>query len=144
MDIEEYVTQSQLSGKILRWMARKNMINNPLRETDLTGLHLLEKVWGKSEVLRAQLSKYSKERRLHLLTSPDFDTKWERYAYARFCNLKNGHRLPMKQLIDEIEVTYGFALKKVHIKSLYKIRQKAYNKRKEFVKSKKNEDLNNE
>ncbi len=135
MDIEEYAKQSLLSRKFLNWMVRKEIIQTPLSESDLLGLGMLEKTWGKSEVIRAQLIKYPKERRLQLLTSPDFDTKWERYAYSRFRNLKNGHRLPMKQLIDEVEVTYGFTLNTLHIKKLYKVRQKAYNKRKESVKN---------
>lgn len=135
MDIEEYARQSQLSRKILRWMVRKKVINNPLTEDEIMGLELLEKVWGKSEIIRGQLAKYSKERRLQLLTSPDFDTKWERYAYSRFSNLERGARLAMKQLINELELTFGFVFERPHIKKLYKVRQKAYNKRKTLVKS---------
>lgn len=137
MDIEEYAKQSVLSLKILRWMTRKKIIQNPLSERELNRLEILEKTWGRSELLRAQLSKFPKDRRLRLLTSPDFETKWERYAYSRFCNLEPGRRLPMKKLIDEIELTYGFVLDRWQIKKLYKVRQKVYNKRKESVKSNK-------
>ena len=135
MDIEEYAKGSLLPRKILRWMVRKEIITNPLNEEHLNGLRLLEKTWGKSELIRGQISKLSKERRLQLLTSPDFETKWERYAYSRFNNLGKGKRLPMKQLISELEMTFGFTLEQPHIKRLYKIREKVYNKRKTVVKS---------
>lgn len=135
MDIDEYARRSHLSRRILRWMVRKKVIGNPLTQEDLLGLELLEKVWGKSEIIRSQLIKYSKQRRLQLLTTPDFDSKWERYAYSRFCNLENGVRLPMKQLINELEMTFGFILERPHIRRLYKVRQKVYNRRKAVVKS---------
>lgn len=35
----------------------------------------------------------------------------------------------MDQLMDEIAITFGFALKAVHIKRLYQVRQKAYYQR---------------
>lgn len=134
MDIDEYAKRSQLSRKILRWMVRKKVIGNPLGQEELLGLDLLEKIWGKSEIIRGQLTKYSKERRLQLLTMPDFESKWERYAYSRFCNLADGARLPMKQLINELEMTFGFILERPHIKRLYKVRQKVYNRRKSLAK----------
>ncbi|SHO52050.1 hypothetical protein [Desulfopila aestuarii] len=135
MDIEEFARTSRLTRKILRWMVRKKVVENPLTEEDLAGLRLLEKIWGKSEMIRLQLAKYSKARRLQLLTSPDFETKWERYAYTRFSNLESGVRLPMKQLINELELTFGFIFTRPHIKRLYKVKQKVYNKRKAIAKS---------
>lgn len=130
MDINVYAKQSHISRKVLRWMARNELIHDPLSEQDLLGLALLEKVWGRTEIVRGQISKYSKTRRAQLLTSPDLDTKWERYAYSRFCNLEKGCRLPMKRLVHELELTFGFILQRAHIKKLYKVRQRVYNRRK--------------
>lgn len=134
MDIEEYAKQSRLSRKVLFWMVTKEMIHNPLRTGDLAGLELMEKVWAKHEIIRAMLSNYPKERRLRLLENSQFKTKWERYAYGRFRNLKPGNRVLMKNLIDEIQTTFCFTLKHHHIKRLYKVREKAYNHKKESKK----------
>lgn len=130
MDIIEYAKQSQLSCKILRWMVAKEVIHNPLFESDIVGLQLLEKIWSRQEVIRSQLTKYSMERRLRLLENSQFETKWERYAYGRFRNLGESKRLPMKQLISEIKTTFGFNPGYKEVKRLYKVREKAYNKRK--------------
>lgn len=130
MDINRYMKASRLPLKILLWMVKKKIIHNPLTDEDLTGLRLLEKVWWKSEILRAQLLKYSKKDRQALIETADIPTKWERYAYSRFINLATGEKLPMKKLIGEIEMTYDFALKTPHVRRLYKLRQRVYNRRK--------------
>ncbi len=135
MNIEIYAEQSVLSRKILRWMVKNEMIQNPLSEDNLLGLKLLETTWCKREILRSQLRQFSKKRRLHLIDSADFETKWERYAFSRFNNLEDGERLTLKKLVDEIEITFGFTLKQVHKKRLYKVRQRSYNKRKTLVKT---------
>ncbi len=135
MDLEEYVLTSRLSRKILNWMVGKKMIGDPLSGDDLKGLQLLEKTWGRQEILRSQLSRYPRKRRLRLLESADFATKWERYAFSRFCNLPPGEKLAMKRLCSEIEITFGFQLQYPHIRRLYKVREKAYNRRKRLVKN---------
>ncbi|MCP3891363.1 MAG: hypothetical protein GY702_21230 [Desulfobulbaceae bacterium] len=137
MDIETYAKQSVLSRKILRWMVKNEMIENPLSQKDLWGLRLLEKTWCKREILRSQLRHFSRKRRLHLIDSADFETKWERYAFSRFNNLEEGKRLTLKKLVDEIEITFGFILNHAHKARLYKVRQRVYNKRKMSVKSSK-------
>ncbi|MBM9514058.1 hypothetical protein [Desulfogranum marinum] len=143
MDITEYAKQSQLSRKILRWMVNKEVIHNPLRQGDISNLKFLEKVWAKQEFIRGQLSKYSKARRLRLLENSAFETKWERYAYGRFCNLDKGKRLSMKQLASEIESTFGFTPGYHEIRNLYKVREKAYNKRKAISKKQHESELRN-
>lgn len=135
MDIETYASQSALSHKILRWMVKNQMIESPLSGDDLLGLRLLEKTWCKREILRSQLRQFSRKRRLHLIDSADFETKWERYAFSRFNNLEEGKRLSLKKLFDEIEITFGFTLNQAHKACLYRVRQRAYNKRKMLVKT---------
>lgn len=143
MDIAEYAKQSPFSRKILRWMVNKEIIQNPLRERDISGLKFLEKVWGKHEAIRSQLSSYSKGRRLRLLENSAFETKWERYAYGRFRNLDKGQRLSMKQLTSEIESTFGFTPGYKEVKQLYKVREKVYNKRKDLRKKQHEDELIN-
>lgn len=129
MDIETYARQSVLSLKILRWMVVNEMIGNPLSGNDFCGLQLLEKTWCKREILRSQLRQFSKKRRQQLINSADFETKWERYAYSRLSNLTKGERLPMKKLIDEVEITFNFTLNHTHKSCLYKVRRRVYNDR---------------
>ena len=130
MDINLYARNSRLPRKILLWMVRKEYIRNPLLEEDIIGLRLLEKVWWKSEILRSQLMKYSRKDRKALIETADLPTKWERYAYSRFNNLKRGEKLSMKKLIKEIEMTYDFTLDRSHVRQLYRVRQRIYNRRK--------------
>lgn len=129
MHILQYAATSALPLKTLNWMVQNQFIHNPLSAEDLTGLQLLEKVWGKREILRTQLAGFSRNRRLKLIDSADLPTKWERYAMSRLQNLQPGNQLPMERLINEIELTFDFILKASHIKRLYQIRRKVYNRR---------------
>lgn len=135
MNIEMYAEQSPLTRKILRWMVQEGMITDPLSEADLTGLQLIERTWGRREILRAQLSRLSKTRRRQLINSADLETKWERYAYSRFSNLNKGERLTLKKLFDEIEITFGFKLKPAHKARIYNVRRRVYNERNKSLKS---------
>jgi len=129
MKIPEYAKISPLPLKTLNWMARERIVHDPLRESDIIGLKMLEQVWRKREILRIQLAGFSKKRRLKLIETADVATKWERYAFSRFQNITPGKRLLMERVIDEIELTFGFVLKPSHIKKLYLIRKKVYNLR---------------
>jgi len=130
MEIKEYALQSKLSLKILRWMVVEKIINDPLDEFDLLGLELLEKVWMRRDYLRAQLSQFSLKKRKEFLEKADLKTKWERYAFSRYRNLKEGEKISMKQLINEIEMTFNFELDHWNTKRLYQVREKVYNQRK--------------
>ena len=129
MKPHEYVMQSKIPLKTLYWMVDNRVISNPLTDEDLQCLEFLEKIWGRHEILRAQIARISKKRREALISTADLATKWERYAFSRFRNLPPGKKLSMDQLMDEIEVTFGFALKAPHIKRLYQVRRKAYYQR---------------
>lgn len=129
MDIKHYARQSRLPLKILRWMVAEKMIHDPLQEEDQPGLKLLEKVWMRRDYLRPQLSQFSQKNRQKFLEKVDLKTKWERYAFARFRNLADGEKIQMKQLVDEIEMTFNFTLNRWQIKQLYRVRQKVYDLR---------------
>jgi hypothetical protein len=129
MEIPKYAKTSLLPLKTLYWMLKQQIIHNPLTDKDLNGLRILEQVWGKREILRTQLAIFSKRRRLKLIETADIATKWERYAFSRFQNNQSKKRLSIEQVINEIELTYGFVLKTSHIKKIYKIRRKIYNQR---------------
>lgn len=129
MEIPSYAKASRLPLKTLHWMVSRKIIHNPLTEEDLLGLKMLEQLWGDREILRTQLATFSRTRRLALINTAGIATKWERYAFSRFQNLQPGKRLGMSQVIDEIELTFGFVLNPSHISKLYQVRRKAYNRR---------------
>jgi len=129
MEIKNYAKDSRLPLKTLYWMVSRKIIHNPLTEEDVIGLKILEKLWGNREILRTQLARFSRKRRLALINTADIATKWERYAFSRFQNIQPGKKLAMNQVIDEIELTFGFVLQASHIKKLYQIRRKTYNRR---------------
>ncbi len=125
MNITEYAKNSSIPKRILRYLNREGIIADPLRREDLIGLQYLEKVWGKREVLRAQLNRLSLKARLSFLRTADLPTKWERYAYSRFHNYTPGKKLAMETVVEEIQTTFGFILNKQQKKCLYKIRNRA-------------------
>ena len=129
MDIKNYAKTSPLPLRTLYWMVSRKFISNPLTKTDLIGLRLLENLWGKRELLRTQLAQFSNKRRKRLTRTAELETKWERYAFSRFHNNPPGSKLPMKQVVSEIEITFGFLLQPHHVRKLYRIRRKVYNQR---------------
>lgn len=129
MDIKTYANQSRLPLNALLWMVKKNVINDPLTDSDYLGLKILEQIWGSSELLRSQIKKFSKADRKRLIETCEFETKWEAYAHTRFNDTAFGERLTMKQLVSEIELNYEFSLDFFQKQKLYKIREKVYNQR---------------
>lgn len=125
MTIREFAKDSRISKGVLLYMNREGIIQDPLCQEDLIGLHLLEKIWGRKEVLRPQLTKLSMKARLSFIRTADLPTKWERYAYSRFRNQEEGKILAMQTVVEEIEITFGFSLSSQHVKRLYKIRNRA-------------------
>ena len=125
MTIREFARDSRIPKGVLLYMNREGIIQNPLCQEDLIGLHLLEKIWGRKEVLRPQLTKLSMKARLSFIRTADLPTKWERYAYSRFRNQEDGKILAMQTVVEEIEITFGFSLSSQHVKRLYKIRNRA-------------------
>jgi len=123
--IVEYATTSQIPLRILRLLCRKGIIQDPLSREDMLGLQLLEKVWGRKEVLRPQLSRLSMKARLSFIRTADLPSKWERYAYSRFRNQEPGKKLAMQAVIEEIETTFWFRLNNRQRKRLYLIRNRA-------------------
>ena len=125
MTITEFAKDSRIPKRVLLFLNREGIIQDPLCPEDLIGMQLLEKIWGRKEVLRPQLSKLSMKARLSFIRTADLPTKWERYAYSRFRNQDQGKKLAMQTVIEEIEITFGFQLNKQHTKRLYKIRNRA-------------------
>lgn len=123
--LAEYARQSRIPAKVLHYLKRQGFIADPLDDQDLLGLALLERVWGKREVLRPQLAKLSRSDRQRFLETADLPSKWERYAYSRFRNQAPGKKLPMRVVIEEIEITFGFRPEPDAITRLHRARNRA-------------------
>jgi hypothetical protein len=124
MHIAEYAKSSPIPKRILRYMNRIDLIEDPLLADEIIALQFLSQIWGNREVIRAQLNRLSMKSRLNFLKTAHIPTRWERYAYSRFSNLESGKALPMETLIEEIQTTFCFLLNKQHISRLYKIRNR--------------------
>ena len=125
VSITSYAQNSIIPAKVFRQLKDKGFIHDPLTPDDLIGLQLLEKVWGKREVLRPQLVRFSMADRRRFIETADLPTKWERYAYSRFRNQKTGQILPMKTMVEEIENVFGFTPDGSHMDRLHKVRNRA-------------------
>ncbi|MBU0908430.1 MAG: hypothetical protein KKA54_01485 [Proteobacteria bacterium] len=123
--ITEFAKDSIIPKKVLRYLNRAGIIQDPLCAEDRIGLQFLEKVWSKKEVLRPQFTKLSMKARLSFIRTADLPTKWERYAYTRFRNQEEGKSLAMQTVVEEIGITFGFSLNNQQIERLYKIRNRA-------------------
>ena len=88
--IAEYARQSPIPKKVLLLLNRENLIQDPLSDEDQIGLHLLEKVWGRKDVLRPQLNRMSMRTRISFVRTATLNSKWERYAYSRFSTRSRG------------------------------------------------------
>ena len=124
LSITQYAALSPIPRRTLAYMNREGIIHEPLNPADRIGLEFLEKVWGKKEVLRPQLSRLSKKARTSFISTADLATRWERYACSRFQNQEPGKKLAMQTVIEEIEITFRFRLNKKQINRLYKIRNR--------------------
>ena len=123
--LANFARQSPIPRKVLLYLHRQLLIQDPLSREDLLGLRLLEQVWGNKEILRSQLSRMSKKSRLPFLLTAHLDSKWERYAYSRFYNSKPGVRLSVRLVVDEIQTTFRFQLTKAQLRRVLTIRNRA-------------------
>ncbi len=142
MNVTEFAKTSPLPKRVLLYLQREGVITDPLSADDLTALHFLERIWGKKELLRAQLSSLSLKARLSFLRTADLPTKWERYASSRCYNLAPGKKLEMTMLIEEIQTTFSFVLSRQQIRRLYTIRNRVQVARhREKIRTKKEQKL---
>lgn len=123
--IVEYAQHSPIPRKVLLFLQREGIVQDPLNREDQIGLRLLEKVWGNKTVLRSQLSRMSLKVRESFVRTVSLNSKWERYAYSRFFNQEPGSRLSVQKVIDEIQTTFRFKPTKNQVNRIQKIRNQA-------------------
>jgi len=123
--LADFARHSPIPRKVLLYLHRQHLIQDPLSRDDLMGLRLLEQVWGNKEILRPQLNRMSLRTRESFLRTVRLDTKWERYAYSRFYNSKPGTRLSVRLVVDEIQTTFRFQLTRQQLRRVMTIRNRA-------------------
>ena len=123
--LTDFARQSLIPRKVLFYLHRQQLIQDPLSRDDLLGLRLLEQVWGNKEIMRPQLNRMSLQTRQSFLRTVSLNTKWERYAYSRFYNGKPGARLSVRLVVDEIQTTFRFQLTKAQLRRVLTIRNRA-------------------
>ncbi len=141
MNVSEFAKISALPKRVLVYLRREGVIEDPLSSDNVICLQFLEQIWGKKELLRAQLSRLPLKARLSFLRTAELPTKWERYASSRYYNLAPGKKLEMAMLIEEIQTTFCFVLSKQQIRRLYRIRNRVQVARhREKIRAKKERD----
>jgi len=141
MNVGEFAKISALPKRVLVYLRREGVIQDPLSSDNVICLQFLEQIWGKKELLRAQLSRLPLKARLSFLRTAELPTKWERYASSRYHNLAPGKKLEMAMLIEEIQTTFCFVLSKQQIRRLYRIRNRVQVARhREKIRAKKERD----
>ena len=123
--LDDFARQSAIPRKVLLYLHRQQLIQDPPSRDDLLGLRLLEQVWGNKEILRPQLNRMSLQTRQSFLRTVSLNSKWERYAYSRFYNSKPGVRLAVRLVVDEIQTTFRFQLTKAQLRRVLTIRNRA-------------------
>jgi hypothetical protein len=139
--ITDYACQSPIPRTILLLMERKEIIQDPLTQEDLIGLHILEQIWGNRAVLRAQLNRMSLHTRKRFIRTVALNSKWERYAYSRYFNQEPERRLSLMQVVEEIQITFRFEMTRKQINRIRKIRTQAQVARHREKKKKERDDL---
>ena len=124
--IAEYARQSPIPKKVLLLLNRENLIQDPLSQEDRIGLHLLEKVWGRKDVLRPQLNRMSMRTRISFVRTATLNSKWARYAYSRFFNQEPGTGLSLETVVEEIQATFRFRLSKRQINRVKTLRHQVW------------------
>ena len=124
ISLSTYANRTSIPKRVLHYLHREGIIQDPLCPRDHISLQFLEQIWGKREILRAQLSHLSLKDRFSFIRTADLPSKWERYASSRYFNLASGQKLEMQTLIEEIQTTFCFVLTRQQINRLYKIRNR--------------------
>ena len=122
----EFAKHSPIPKKVLLLLNREGLIQDPLAQVDQIGLHLLEKLWGRKDVLRPQLNRMSMKARVSFLRTATLNSKWERYAYSRFYNQETGSGLSLATVIEEIQTTFRFRLSKQQFNRVKTLRHQAW------------------
>ena len=122
----EFAKHSPIPKKVLLLLNREGLIQDPLAQVDQIGLHLLEKLWGRKDVLRPQLNRMSMKARGSFLQTVTLNSKWERYAYSRFYNQETGSSLSLATVIEEIQTTFRFHLSKQQLNRVKTLRHQVW------------------
>jgi hypothetical protein len=122
--------------KHINFFIKRKVINYPIKEKDLEILDAIHKIWGTKEVVRFNLSFFSKGVREEIYRQVVLkcETKLDIWLYSRMKNkMEHGQKLDVKELIDEVVRVFKLKKDKKHLDALkqriIKIRYRLYYER---------------
>lgn len=115
----------RLPRRLLTLLQRDGIIGERLSNEEIKGLAILEAMWGREVYAREFARPLRPARRKAMLFTVDLD-RTDRYILRCFLNLKDGERLPVKEVINRVQKYLGF---KVAPDKVRRARQIAYDLR---------------
>lgn len=137
LTFDEICKICKLPKNIVRKIQKEGHIGYPITSADFDSLKFLGKLYAKTWLVKAMLSKFGKKDRERLITRPELN-RWERWAYSRWINaeieygtgdrmLTPEHRIHIGWLMDQIEEIFKVPKCENTRKRLLQIRKMAFN-----------------
>jgi hypothetical protein len=107
--------------KHVNYFIKKKVISYPIGERDLEVLAAIHKIWGTRELIRFNLSYFSKKRRAELLREAldGCETKFDLWLYTRIKKMKErGERVYVSRLIEEAHQIWKLKKSKKNLEAL--------------------------
>jgi hypothetical protein len=126
----------KFKAKHINYFIKRGVILYPISERDLEVLAAIHKVWGTREVVRFNLSYFSKRRKLELLRTVlnGCETKLESWLYTRMKGkMERGERVYIYDIVREAVNVFKLKKDKKILERLKKkarqLRKKIYNEK---------------
>jgi hypothetical protein len=90
--------------KHIRYFIGRGVISYPIRERDLEVLSAIYRIWGTKEVVRLNLSYFSKRRKIEILREAlsGCETRFEVWLYTRVKEMvERGERVYVDEVVNE-------------------------------------------
>ena len=116
-------------ARIIRYLAKRGLIADPLDQRSLVSLVFLEKIWRRQVILQGMLAGVDKQRRNRLVETADLTQQWEKFAYALFrkraVSPSNFKDITIPKVASQVREFFGFALYPAQYARLQVIKKKA-------------------
>jgi len=116
-------------ARIIRYLAKKGLIADPLDQRSLICLIFLEDIWRRQVILQGMLAGFDRQRRNRLVETADLTQQWEKFAYALFRKRavypRNFQDITIPKVASQIREFFGFTLYPGQYARLQVIKKKA-------------------
>jgi hypothetical protein len=123
--------------KHINYLIKRGVISYPIRDKDLEVLIAIHKIWGTREVVRFNLSYFSKKRKVELLRAVLYgcETSLDVWLYTRMKKkMERGEKVYIDEIVNEAVSKLKLKRNKKFIDELRKrvklLRYKIYNEKK--------------